>query len=121
MSQSAVSHAIAALEDHLGIVLFVRGRQGARLTPVGTQIVEHSRKIVGRIEAIHRAAETAKGLQGGQVRIASFRSAAAHLLPSMIAAFHQRFPAITVNIAEYNASADVEQALREGDTDLHVL
>ncbi|WP_404788741.1 LysR family transcriptional regulator [Altericista sp. CCNU0014] len=118
MSQSAVSHAIAALEDHLGIVLFVRGRQGARLTPVATQIVEHSRAIVGRIEAIHRVAETAKGLQGGQVRIASFRSAAAHLLPSTIVAFHQRFPDITVNIAEYNASADVEQALREGDADI---
>lgn len=118
ISQSAVSHAIAALEDHLGIVLFVRGRQGARLTPVGTQIVEHSREIVQRTEYIHRAAETAKGLQGGQVRIASFRSAAAHLLPSIVAVFHQRFPAVTVNISEYNASADVEQALHQGDADI---
>jgi DNA-binding transcriptional LysR family regulator len=118
ISQSAVSHAIAALEDHLGVVLFVRGRQGARLTPVGVQIIEHSREIVQRTEAIYRAAETAKGVQGGQVRIASFRSAAVHLLPSIVADFHQRFPAVTVNISEYNASADVEQALREGNADI---
>lgn len=35
MSQSAVSHAIATLEDHLGVILFLRGRHGDRLTPVG--------------------------------------------------------------------------------------
>ncbi len=35
ISQSAVSHAIAALEDSLGVILFSRGRHGATLTPVG--------------------------------------------------------------------------------------
>ncbi len=32
LSQSAVSHAIATLEEKLGITLFVRGRHGAVLT-----------------------------------------------------------------------------------------
>lgn len=40
MSQSVVSHAIAALEEHLGVVLFLRGRHGARLTSVGERILE---------------------------------------------------------------------------------
>jgi hypothetical protein len=35
VSQSAVSHAIATLEDELGVVLFTRGRHGATLTPIG--------------------------------------------------------------------------------------
>lgn len=39
-SQSAVSYAIATLEETLGVVLFSRGRYGANLTPVGEQIVD---------------------------------------------------------------------------------
>ncbi|WP_316430075.1 LysR family transcriptional regulator [Leptolyngbya sp. NK1-12] len=118
ISQSAVSHAIAALEDHLGVVLFLRGRHGAHLTPIGAEIVKHAREIVHRADQISRAAELARGLQGGQVRIASFRSVATHLLPSVIADFHQRFPAIAVSLTEHDDYPQVEQALREGRADI---
>lgn len=118
MSQSAVSHAIAALEEHLGVVLFLRGRHGAHLTPVGVQIVKHAREIVARVEVIHKEAALAKGLKGGQVRIASFRSVATHLLPPMIAAFHQQFPSIAVNLMEHDDYPEVEQSLREGRADI---
>ena len=45
ISQSAVSHAIASLEDYLGIVLFNRGRHGATLTPVGDRILTHAKTM----------------------------------------------------------------------------
>ncbi|MBD3883494.1 LysR family transcriptional regulator [Phormidium tenue FACHB-886] len=118
MSQSAVSHAIAALEDHLGVVLFLRGRHGARLTPVGQEVVEHAREIIYRAGEIAKAAALARGLTGGQVRIASFRSVATHLLPSVITQFHQRFPAIAVGLMEHDDYPQVEQALREGQAEI---
>lgn len=118
MSQSAVSHAIATLEEHLGVVLFLRGRHGAHLTPVGQRIAEHAREIVHRAEEITKEAELAKGLQGGQVRIASFRSVATHILPLVITQFHQRFPAIAVSLTEHDDYPHVEQALREGRADI---
>ncbi len=118
ISQSAVSHAIAALETHLGVVLFWRGRHGAHLTPVGERIAEHAREILARAELITKEATLAKGLQGGQVRLASFRSVATHLLPFVIAQFHQRFPEITVGLAEHDDYPQVEQALREGRADI---
>lgn len=118
MSQSAVSHAIATLEDHLGIVLFLRGRHGAKLTPVGEKIVEHAREIVRHIDAITQEAKLAKGLKGGQVRITSFRSVSTHILPNAIATFHQRFPAIAVNLDEKDDYPGVEQALRNGEADI---
>lgn len=118
MSQSAVSHAIAALEDHLGVMLFSRGRHGAHLTPVGMRIVEHAQEIVRRAEIIAREAERARGLQGGQVRIASFRSVATHVLPDVIAQFHQQFPAIALSLTEHDDYDQVEQALREGQADV---
>lgn len=118
ISQSAVSHAIAALENHLGVVLFLRGRHGAHLTSVGKQIVNHAREIVHRADEIAKAAELARGLHGGQVRIASFRSVATHLLPSIITKFHQQFPAIAVNLTEHDDSPEVERALYEGRADI---
>lgn len=118
MSQSAVSHAIAALEEHLGVVLFLRGRYGARLTPVGNRIVEHAREIVDRSDEIAKEADLARGLKGGQVRIASFRSIATHVLPTVITQFHHRFPPIAVNLTEHDDYPQVEQALREGRADI---
>ncbi len=118
ISQSAVSHAIAALEEHLGVMLVTRGRQGARLTPVGERIVSHAREILHQTDEIGKQADLARGLDGGQVRIASFRSIATHLLPTVITRFHSQFPAIAVSLAEQDDYPQVEQALRDGRADI---
>lgn len=118
ISQSAVSHAIAALEEHLGVTLVLRGRQGARLTPVGERIVGHAQEILRQADEISKEAELARGLEGGQVRIASFRSIATHLLPSVITHFHRQFPAIAVSLTEQDDYPQVEQALRDGRADI---
>lgn len=118
MSQSAVSHSIASLEEHLGVILVSRGRHGARLTPVGERIVSHARQMLHQVEAIVQEAEVTKGLKGGQVRVASFRSIAIHLLPDAIAQFNQRYPGITVNLSEQDNYRQVEKALREGRADI---
>lgn len=118
MSQSAVSHAIATLEEQLGVVLLSRGRYGARLTPVGERIVTHARQIEQELEAIGREANLAKGLEGGQVRITSFRSVATHILPEVIVRFSQRYPAIDLSLTEYDDIEPVETALRNGQADI---
>jgi DNA-binding transcriptional LysR family regulator len=47
-------------------------------------------------------ADLAQGLRSGQVRISAFRSAAAQILPEVIAEFCRRYPAIAVALAEYD-------------------
>ena len=120
LSQSAVSYAIATLEEDLGVVLFSRGRYGAVPTPVGQQIVERSRHVLHLIEDIYQQANLAKGFEGGQLRIAAFRSAATHILPEVIAQYCQRYPAIAITIAEYDDRPDVEADLRKGKADVGI-
>ena len=120
VSQSAVSYATAALEDDLGVLLFSRGRYGANLTPVGEQIVELSRQAMYLMEDIIKQANLAKGLYGGQVRISSFRSAATHILPGIIAQFCRRYPAISISIAEYDDRPDVERDLCKGRAEIGI-
>ncbi|MBE9060708.1 LysR family transcriptional regulator [cf. Phormidesmis sp. LEGE 11477] len=121
ISQSAVSHAIASLEDYLGIVLFNRGRHGATLTAVGDRILKHAKTITSSTDAILQEATAAKGLEKGQVRIASFRSVSTHILPRAIKALHQKRPGITLSLTEHDSNKAVEQALKEGRADIGIV
>jgi DNA-binding transcriptional LysR family regulator len=118
VSQSAVSHAIAVLETELGIVLFSRGRHGATLSPVGERVVSYAEDILRSLENIGKEATLIKGLQGGQVRIAAFRSVATHLLPKVIAQFQKAFPAIAVTLHDLADYQEIESALRTGQVDI---
>jgi DNA-binding transcriptional LysR family regulator len=121
LSQSAISHAIASLEAELGVPLFHRGRHGAQLTPVGERVLAHSRQSLQSLEMMVKEAALERGLQGGQVRIASFRSVATHVLPVVIANFRRRFPKITVSITEIPHTQGVEQALRSHRADIGIV
>ncbi len=120
ISQAAVSRAIASLEAELGVPLLSRGRFGARPTRIGEKVIDHARKILELRAKIDSEVNLEKGLQAGRVRIASFRSAATHLLPPVVAQFRQVYPEVEVAIAEMEPLG-VEQALREGAVDLGLL
>jgi DNA-binding transcriptional LysR family regulator len=120
ISQSAVSRAIASLEEELGVTLLVRGRFGAHPTPVGERLLRHVRKMLQLREQMDYEANLEKGLRGGSVRVAAFRSAATHLLPPVIARFRQQFPQITLTLTEEDP-ATVEQLLRSGQVDIGLL
>jgi DNA-binding transcriptional LysR family regulator len=118
LSQSAVSHAIATLEEELGVVLFNRGRQGAVLTPLGEDVTAEARRVMASLETIGNLAQQARGLHQGRVRIAGFRSVATHILPEVIQQFRSHYPGIQVKIEEFHHFRQVEQEVRQGRADI---
>lgn len=118
LSQSTISHAIASLEEELGVVLLQRGRHGANLTPVGQRILAQARQIEGLIDQIVAEANRERGLHGGTVRVVSFRSVATHVLPMVIAQFRQQFPSISITLSEVDDTTEMEQQVREGRADI---
>ncbi len=120
VNQSTVSHAIATLEEQLGVVLLNRGRYGARLTPVGEQITDKAIQVLKLLDGMAQDAQNTKGLRGGTVRIAAFRSVATHLLPGAIARLHSRYPDIQVTITEDNDIDNLKQLLTQGEVDICV-
>ncbi len=118
LSQSTISHAIATLEEELGVILLQRGRHGASLTPVGERIVTLARQTQYLLQNIETEANREKGLQSGKVRIVCFRSIATHILPTVIARFSAHFPQVTITLTEMDDTIDMEQALREGRADI---
>ncbi|MGB3613798.1 MAG: LysR family transcriptional regulator [Elainellaceae cyanobacterium] len=121
VTQSSVSHAIASLEDILGVELLFRGRMGATLTSAGEAVLKDIRLILSRVDAVVQTAHHARGLDTGQVRIASIRSLATHWLPPVLAAFHQRYPQLNVTVTKCFDHHSVRQALRDRVADVGLM
>src|SRR5207249_227483 len=86
-SQSAVSQAIATLEAEMGVALLERDRRGVRPTAAGSALVGHADGILARLDAAENEVAAIVGLRGGRLRIASFPTAGATLMPLAIATF----------------------------------
>ena len=103
-TQSAVSHAVRGIERKVGVVLFERGRYGARPTAAGTRAAAHARRVLRMLDALAAEARGA-GAAGdggdtvaGPLRIAAFRSAALHLLPLALERLAARHPEIEATV-----------------------
>jgi DNA-binding transcriptional LysR family regulator len=76
--------------------------------------------VLGLLDTIGSEANQARGVQGGTLRIASFRSVATHVLPGAIARLHRRYPAIAISVHEMDEVHQLKQALVKGEVDLCV-
>jgi DNA-binding transcriptional LysR family regulator len=116
-TQSAVSQHVAALERETGTQLVDRGPRGVRLTDAGRALVSHADAIIARIEDAEEELAAIAGLREGRLRLASFQSAGATLVPRAVAAFRDRHPGVELAMIE----AEPEEAsdrLQAGDIDL---
>jgi molybdate transport repressor ModE-like protein len=99
-TQSAVSQQIAALEREAGTILVERGARGIRLTEAGEALVRHADAIFARLADAEAELDAIAGLRGGRLRLASFETAGATLVPLAIAAFRNRHPAVDLSLID---------------------
>ena len=119
-TQSAVSQAIARLEAETGATLIVRDRAGVRPTAAGASLVEHAEGIFARIEAAEAELAAVLGVRSGRLRVASFPSAGATLMPLAIARFREAHPDVALTLAE-GEPEEMAPRLRAGEFDLALL
>jgi DNA-binding transcriptional LysR family regulator len=119
-TQSAVSQQIAALEAETGLTLLERHPRGVTLTAAGQTLVGHAEGILARLEAAEDALAAISGLRGGRLRMASFPSAGATLMPRAIAAFRASYPEVELSLAE-GEPEEIAPRLRGGELDLALL
>src|SRR5918997_3323226 len=100
MSQPGVSRAVAALEAQLGTPLLLRRGGRVAPTPAGKRVLLHAREMLARAEAIRQEAAAGSGDAIGRVRLGSFASVSAQLLPGILATLRQRHPGVEVTLFE---------------------
>ena len=119
-TQSAVSQAVARLEAETGATLVVRGRRGVRPTDAGRTLIEHAEAIFAQVQAAEDDLAALLGVRGGRLRVASFPSAGATLMPLAVATFRERHPDVTLTLAE-GEPEEIAPRVRAGDFDLALL
>src|SRR5260221_7139150 len=119
-SQSAVSQAIAPREGERGAPLIERARRGVRPTAAGAVLAGHAEGILTRMDDAEAEVAAIAGGRGGRLRIASFPTAGATLVPEAVARFRTSHPGVEVSLAE-GESEEIAPRLRGGDFDIVLL
>ena len=119
-TQSAVSQAVAALEREAGAALLERGRGAIRPTAAGAALIEHTDGILARLDAAEDDVRAIAEGRRGRLRIASFPTAGATLIPLAVATFREANPDVELSLAE-GEPEEMTPRLRAGEFDLALL
>jgi DNA-binding transcriptional LysR family regulator len=107
ISSSALSHAVAALEERIGVRLFNRTTRSVVLTAAGEQFVAEIAPALAAIDgAIDNAGEH-RAEPSGTLRLNMALGAARILLASTVLEYLRRYPAMQVEIITEGALVDV--------------
>ncbi len=118
-SQSAVSYAMAQLQDSLGVRLLELHGRRAELTPLGKELLRRSRVIVdqfARLEALARSID--KGWES-ELKLVVDAAFPQNLLLGVLAELQGSCPHTTISLADAVLSG-AEEAITEGTADLVV-
>ena len=99
-SSSGVSQQLRQLECDLGATLIDRDGRGATLTEAGRVLLEHGEFIVAQMREAECHARAVASLNGGRLRMATFRSAGQTIVAEAIAYFRGHWPAVDVTLRE---------------------
>ncbi|TWI61157.1 LysR family transcriptional regulator of gallate degradation [Pseudoduganella lurida] len=99
-SQSAVSQAIARLEDMLGQPLFLRTAHGMVPTDAGRRWVERFERVLAELRHIPEDIAALAGVVEGVVTVGALPLARSQLLPGAIAAVLQKHPKLRIRSLE---------------------
>ena len=91
-----------------------------RPTAAGAALANHAEGILARMEAAEAEVAAIAGVRGGRLRIASFPTAGATLMPLAIATFRASHPGVELTLAE-GEPEEIAPRLRAGEFDLALL
>jgi DNA-binding transcriptional LysR family regulator len=116
-TQPAVSRQIATLEAEVGMVLVRRVPQGAVLTDAGRLLSERGEAILARLQNAEAELRGLAGLSGGTLKLATFASAAASIVPVAVARFRDRYPQVELDVRMVDPDESIPR-LRAGEFDM---
>lgn len=118
ISQSAISHALKALEKKWHTQLFYRNNNEVELTAAGQRLLPYANEILNVAHMIQQEVMDLKGLKTGTLRIGSFGASSSNvLIPLILKQFAQHHPEVEVLVIE-GTDKDVLQWIDERKVDL---
>jgi LysR family transcriptional regulator, low CO2-responsive transcriptional regulator len=119
LTQSAVSHAMKALEADVGCRLLDRVGKKVMLTQAGEQLLKHAEVILREMQTAREGLEHLGKWGRGRLRVGATSSICAALLPGVLREFKESFPQCLIQI-EPGDSLELILALERQRIDLAV-
>jgi len=110
MSTTALSNAIAKLEQRLGIRLFNRTTRSVSLTDAGKTFVERVGPAMTDIHDAMLAAQSLQETPTGTLRINAFASAAREVMAPLILLFLRQYPRVHIDLVTEGRLVDIVAA-----------
>jgi DNA-binding transcriptional LysR family regulator len=104
---STVSKKISALEERLGVTLFLRTTRSLSITAEGRMLYDEAREVVSRVDAIEEQLAVHADEPRGKVRITTFPDFGQLLLCRYLPEFHAKYPEIDIELSLTNRSVDI--------------
>ncbi|MBI5690196.1 MAG: LysR family transcriptional regulator [Verrucomicrobia bacterium] len=120
LTQSAVSHAIKALEEDVGCRLVDRVGRKVLLTQAGEQFLRHAEKILSEMEVARTGLEALSKWGHGRLRVGASTTACQYLLPPVLREFRQSYPKCVIRVEPGDHGLQLE-LLRSGRIDLAIV
>lgn len=113
MSQSAVSRQISALEEDLGLKLFIRHARGLVLTEVGEQLFRTAHRMHWELQQVETQMSESQEVPTGPLLVTTTVGIGSTWLSSRIHEFLLLYPEIQIEIKLNDSELDL--AMREAD------
>ena len=114
---SAVSQQISALERQLRLTLFEREAHAIRPTAAALAVAQRATPALGALRTLEEDLRLLAGGTIGRLRIASFPTASARLLPSTLSALRRQRPGVEVELDEAEPQTTM-RLLESGEIDI---
>jgi DNA-binding transcriptional LysR family regulator len=119
-TQSAVSQQIAALERVVDQRLVERpgGPRPVSLTEAGKLLLRHADGILARLQAAHADLAALAAGEAGTLRVGTYQSVGARVLPQLLAEFGTAWPRVEIQLTESTDDGQLLELVERGELDL---
>ena len=120
MSQPPLSNQIKALEEDLGVTLFIRGKRHLQLTEAGSLLLRRANQVLELTDKTRQELREMQDGLSGTISIGMVEGRAPFLVSRWIAGFREEFPLVQYSL--WNGSSDdVLDRLYRGLVDIAVI
>src|SRR5205814_2348408 len=113
ISQPAVSSRVKALEESLGVMLFVRSRHGLTLSEAGRVLRPYAEQLLKTASVARQAVHQLQPGSESPLQIAAALSVSVYFLPDVLQKFQRAFPKVVVSIRPGHSKEVLDMVLGE--------